>query len=92
MVSVLDIVFSRITSVANRKDVIAMLVKWQPSWISQNAQECRILNKDPIEGQHPWKQLCTTFSRQTLFCLDCDGGHIGNWLPIWSQVKSAMII
>ena len=44
----------------NRKEVIAISVKWQPSWISQNAQECgvhthRILNKDTIDGQNPLK-------------------------------------
>ena len=30
-----------------------------------------------------------SFPRQNLFCQDYDGGHIGKWLPILSQVKSA---
>ena len=38
-----------------RKEVIAISVKWQTSWISQNATDCgghthRIINMDPIEG------------------------------------------
>ena len=81
-------------SVTNRKEVIAISVKWQPSWISQNAQECgvhthRILNKDPIEGQNPLKTTMYHISpRQNLY----GGGHIGKWLPIWTQVKSAMAL
>ena len=82
-------------SVTNRKEVIDISVKWQPSWISQNAQECgvhthRILNKDPIEGQNPLKTTMDHISpRQNLLRIDYGGGQIGKWLPIWSQVKSA---
>ena len=80
------------------KEVIAISVKWQPSWISQNAQECgdhshRIINNDPIDGQNPLKttmyHIC---SRPNPFCLDYDGGHIGKLLPILSQVNSAMAL
>ena len=85
-------------SVTNRKEVIAISVKWQPSWIYQNAQECgvhthRILNKDPIEGQNPLKTTMYHNSpRQNLLPIDYCGGHIGKWLPIWTQVKSAMAL
>ena len=85
-------------SVTNRKEVIAISVKWQPSWISQNAEECdvnthRILNKDPIEGRNPLKStMYHIFPRQNLLSIDYGGGHIGKWLPILSQVKSAMAL
>ena len=75
-----------------------MAAKWQPSWISQNAQECgdhthRILNKDPLEGQNPLKTtIHHMFSRQTIFCLNNGVGHFGKWLPILSQVKFAMAL
>ena len=84
--------------VTNKKEVITVLVKWQPSWISQNALECgdhthRILNNDPIAGQNPLKTtMFHIFHRQNPFCADYDGGHIGKWLPILSQVKSAMAL
>ena len=82
-------------SVTNRKEVIAISVKWQLSWISQNAQEWgvhthRILNK---EGQNPRKTTMYHISpRQNILPIDYGGGHIGKWLPILSQVKSAMAL
>ena len=74
-------------SVKNRKEVIAISVKWQPSWISQNAQEFSdhthlILNKDPIEGQHTLKTtMYHIFPGQNLFCLDYNIlTYLGPWL------------
>ena len=52
-----------------------------------------ILNKDLLEGKNILKTtMHHMFSRQTLFCLNKDGGHIGKWLPILSQVKSTMAL
>ena len=90
--------FKNEPSVTNIKAVIAISVKLQPSWISQNAQECgvhthRIFNKYPIDGQNPLKITMYHISpRQNLLLIDYGGGHIGEWLPILSQVKSAMAL
>ena len=84
-------------SMTNRKELISISVKWQPSWTSQNAQECgshspRILNTDPIEGQNTLKKTMYHIFLDKTSSLDYDGGHIGKWLPILSQVKSAMAL
>ena len=76
-------------SVTNRKEVIAISVKWQPSWISQNAQECgvhthRILNKDPIDGQNPLKTTMNHISpRQNLLPID-----YAWWRPYWKMATN----